>query len=161
MNLLLAAGLLVMMFSGVPLFIIIFAAALLCFYQSGIDLSVVIIEMYRLAASPMLIALLLFALAGFVLAESQASKRLVRVSTALLGRAPGGLAIVSLITCAFFTALTGASGVTIVALGGLMLPALIADNYTGEVLAGLTYHLRKPRAAVPAQPPFDHLCHGG
>lgn len=137
MNLLLASGLLTMMFSGTPLFIIIFAAALLCFFQAGIDLSVVVIEMYRLAASPMLLALLLFAFAGFVLAESQASRRLVRLSTALMGRAPGGLAIVSLITCAFFTALTGASGVTIVALGGLMLPALIADNYPEKFSLGL------------------------
>ena len=137
MSLLLAAGLLVMMFSGAPLFIIIFAAALLCFHQTGIDRSVVLIEMYRLAASPMLLALLLFAFAGFVLAESQASTRLVRLSKAVMGRAPGGLAIVSLITCAFFTALTGASGVTIVALGGLMLPALIADNYSEKFSLGL------------------------
>lgn len=137
MSLLLASGLLVMMFSGAPLFIIIFAAALLCFHQTGIDLSVVVIEMYRLAASPMLLALLLFAFAGFVLAESQASRRLVRLSAALMGRAPGGLAVVSLIVCAFFTALTGASGVTIVALGGLMLPALIADNYPEKFSLGL------------------------
>lgn len=137
MNLLYTLATLVMMFCGTPLFIIIFAAALLCFYLLGIDLSVVVIEMYRLAASPMLLALLLFAFAGFVLAESQASRRLVRLSTALLGRAPGGLAIVSLITCSFFTALTGASGVTIVALGGLMLPALIADNYPERFSLGL------------------------
>jgi C4-dicarboxylate transporter, DctM subunit len=137
MNLLYALATLVMMFCGTPLFIIIFAAALLCFYLLGIDLSVVVIELYRLAASPMLLALLLFAFAGFVLAESQASRRLVRLSTALLGRAPGGLAIVSLITCSFFTALTGASGVTIVALGGLMLPALIADKYPERFSLGL------------------------
>ncbi len=137
MNFLLVSSLFTMMFSGTPLFIIIFAAAILCFHQAGIDLSVVVIEMYRLAASPMLLALLLFAFAGFVLAESQASRRLVRLSTALMGRAPGGLAIVSLITCAFFTALTGASGVTIVALGGLMLPALIADNYPEKFSLGL------------------------
>ena len=137
MSFLLASGLLVMMFSGAPLFIIIFAAALLCFHQTGIDLSVVVIEMYRLAASPMLLALLLFAFAGFVLAESQASRRLVRLSSAVMGRAPGGLAVVSLIVCAFFTALTGASGVTIVALGGLMLPALIADNYPEKFSLGL------------------------
>lgn len=137
MNLLYALATMVMMFCGTPLFIIIFAAALLCFYLLGIDPSVVVIEMYRLAASPMLLALLLFAFAGFLLAESQASRRLVRLSTALLGRAPGGLAIVSLITCSFFTALTGASGVTIVALGGLMLPALMADNYPERFSLGL------------------------
>jgi C4-dicarboxylate transporter, DctM subunit len=137
MSLLLTACLIVVAFSGAPLFLVISAAALLCFQSLGIDLSAVIIEMYRLAASPILIALLLFSYAGYVLGESEASTRLVRLSTALMGRAPGGLAIVSLITCAFFTALTGASGVTIVALGGLMLPALIADNYPEKFSLGL------------------------
>jgi tripartite ATP-independent transporter DctM subunit len=137
MTLLIAICFLVLMVSGSPLFVVISAATLYCFYLLGIDLSVVVIEMYRLAASPMLIALLLFAFAGFVLAESKASNRLVRLSTALMGQAPGGLAIVSLITCAFFTALTGASGVTIVALGGLMLPALISDRYPEKFSLGL------------------------
>jgi tripartite ATP-independent transporter DctM subunit len=137
MTLLLTVFLIFMAFSGAPLFLVISAAALLCFHFLGIDVSAVIIEMYRLAASPILIALLLFAFAGFVLGESQASKRLVRLSTAIMGRAPGGLAIVALITCSFFTALTGASGVTIVALGGLMLPALLADKYTEKFSVGL------------------------
>ncbi len=137
MTLLLSAFLVFMAFSGAPLFLVISAAALLCFQSLGIDYSAVIIEMYRMAASPILIALLLFAFAGFVLGESQASKRLVRLSTALMGRAPGGLAIVALVTCAFFTALTGASGVTIVALGGLMLPALISDRYPEKFSLGL------------------------
>ena len=137
MNLLVASGLLLLAFSGAPLFIVISSAALVSFYYLGVDLSVVIIEMYRLAANPMLIALLLFAFAGYVLAESEASKRLVRLSTALMGRAPGGLAVVALVTCAFFTALTGASGVTIVALGGLMLPALLEDKYPERFSLGL------------------------
>jgi tripartite ATP-independent transporter DctM subunit len=137
MILLLALGLVFLAFSGAPLFIVISAAALISFYYLGVDLSVVIIEMYRLAANPMLIALLLFAFAGYVLAESQASKRLVRLSSAVLGRAPGGLAVVALVTCSFFTALTGASGVTIVALGGLMLPALLEDKYPENFSLGL------------------------
>ncbi len=137
MTLLLTAGLIIVAFSGAPLFLVISAAALLCFQALGIDLAAVIIEMYRLASSPILIALLLFAFAGYVLGESQASARLVRLSTALMGRTPGGMAIVSLITCAFFTALTGASGITIVALGGLMLPALIGDKYPEKFSLGL------------------------
>ena len=137
MTLLLTACLILVAFSGAPLFLVISAAALLCLHSLGVDLSAVIIEMYRLAASPILIALLLFAFAGYVLGESQASRRLVRVSAALMGRAPGGLAIVSLITCSFFTALTGASGVTIVALGGLLLPALVADKYPEKFSLGL------------------------
>jgi C4-dicarboxylate transporter, DctM subunit len=123
--------------SGAPLFIVISAAALVSFYLLGVDLSIVIIEMYRLAANPMLIALVLFAFAGYVLAESGASHRLVRLSSAIFGRMPGGLAIVTLIVCALFTALTGASGVTIVALGGILLPALLADDYTEKFSLGL------------------------
>lgn len=137
MSTFLALILVVMVSLGAPLFIVIAAAALGFFYLAGVDLSVVIIEMYRLAASPMLIALFLFAFAGYVLAESKASTRLVKLSTAVLGRAPGGLAIVALMSCAFFTALTGASGVTIVALGGLLYPALIEDRYPERFSLGL------------------------
>lgn len=133
------AGLLLLLFalSGAPLFIVISAAALISFYFLGVDLSVVIIEMYRLAANPMLIALVLFAFAGYVLAESGASQRLVKLSSAVFGRMPGGLAVVTLVVCALFTALTGASGVTIVALGGILLPALLADNYSENFSMGL------------------------
>ncbi len=123
--------------SGAPLFIVISAAALLCFHLLGVDLSIVIIEMYRLAANPLLIALLFFAFAGYVLAESNAGKRLVGLSTAILGCLPGGLAVVSLLSCAFFTALTGASGITIVALGGLLLPALQSEKYPDNFSLGL------------------------
>ena len=137
MTLLAVLGLLFLTLSGVPLFVVISAAALLCFRSLGMDLSVVIIEMYRLAANPMIVALFLFALAGYILAESKASRRLVRLSTALLGGAPGGLAVVALLSCALFTALTGASGVTIVALGGILFPALTADHYRENFSLGL------------------------
>lgn len=137
MNLFLSSLLVLLALSGTPLFIVISAAALVSFYLLGVDLSVVIIEMYRLAANPMLIALVLFAFAGYVLAESGASQRLVRLSSAVFGRMPGGLAVVTLVVCALFTALTGASGVTIVALGGILLPALLADNYSEKFSMGL------------------------
>ena len=137
MTYLISALLVLLALSGTPLFIIISAAALISFYALGVDLSVVIIEMYRLAANPMLIALLLFAFAGYVLAESGASQRLVRLSSAVFGRMPGGLAVVTLVVCALFTALTGASGVTIVALGGILLPALLADSYSEKFSLGL------------------------
>lgn len=123
--------------SGAPLFSVIAGASILALLILQIDLSLVVIEMYRLASNPMLVALMLFALAGYMLAESNASKRLVRLSMALLGRAPGGLAIVALLTSAFFTALTGASGITIVALGGLLLPALVEDRYPEKFSMGL------------------------
>ena len=124
-------------FSGAPLFVVISAAALFCFYLIGVDLSIVVIEMYRLAANPLLIALLFFAFAGYVLAESGAGRRLVRLSTAIFGCIKGGLAVVALLSCAFFTALTGASGITIVALGGLLLPALLEEGYPEDFSLGL------------------------
>ncbi len=137
MKVLLILLLLVAALSGAPLFAVISAAALLCFYFLGVDLSIVVIEMYRLAANPLLIALLFFAFAGYVLAESGAGKRLVKLSTAIFGCVRGGLAVVSLLSCAFFTALTGASGITIVALGGLLLPALLDEKYPEDFSLGL------------------------
>ena len=122
---------------GTPLFIIISASALLSFYLVGIDSSIVIIEMYRMANTPMLIAIPLFAFAGYVLAESGAPGRLVKVSKALLGWLPGGLAVVALFACTLFTALTGASGVTIIALGGLLFPALLSERYPEKFSLGL------------------------
>ena len=137
MKLLLTLLLALMALSGAPLFVVISAAALVCFYLMGVDLSIVIIEMYRLAANPLLIALLFFAFAGYVLAESGAGKRLVRLSMAIFGCIKGGLAVVALLSCAFFTALTGASGITIVALGGLLLPALLEERYSEDFSLGL------------------------
>jgi C4-dicarboxylate transporter DctM subunit len=99
--------------------------------------AIVVIELYRLAANPLLIALLFFAFAGYVLAESGAGKRLVKLSSTIFGCVRGGLAVVALISCAFFTALTGASGITIVALGGLLLPALLQDRYPEDFSLGL------------------------
>ena len=122
---------------GTPLFIIISASALLSFYLVGIDSSIVTIEMYRMAHTPMLIAIPLFAFAGYVLAESEAPSRLVRVSKALLGWLPGGLAVVVLLACTLFTAFTGASGVTIIALGGLLFPALMSEKYPEKFSLGL------------------------
>jgi tripartite ATP-independent transporter DctM subunit len=122
---------------GTPLFVIISASALLNFYLVGIDSSIVTIEMYRLANTPMLVAIPLFAFAGYVLAESQAPSRLVKVSKAILGWLPGGLAVVALLACALFTAFTGASGVTIIALGGLLFPALICEKYPEKFSLGL------------------------
>ena len=122
---------------GTPLFIIISASALLSFYLVGIDSSIVTIEMYRMANTPMLIAIPLFAFAGYVLAESGAPSRLVKLSKALLGWLPGGLAVVALLACTLFTALTGASGVTIIALGGLLFPALMSEKYPEKFSLGL------------------------
>jgi len=122
---------------GTPLFVVIAALALLSFYGIEIDLSVVIIEMSRLTNTPLLLSLPLFIFAGTMLAESRTPQRLLRLSQILLGWMPGGLAVVSLIVCAVFTAFTGASGVTIFAIGGLLYPALIKDNYSERFSLGL------------------------
>jgi C4-dicarboxylate transporter DctM subunit len=122
---------------GVPLFIVIAAGALLGFYQAEIDLQVVVIEFYRLASMPVLIAIPLFTFAGYLLSESGAPHRLVRLSQALLGWLPGGLALVALLACALLTAFTGASGVTIVALGALLYPALTRAGYSDNFSLGL------------------------
>jgi tripartite ATP-independent transporter DctM subunit len=137
MKIVLTLLLLVAAIAGAPLFVVISAVALLWFYFMGVDLSIVVIEMYRLAANPLLIALLFFAFAGYILAESGAGKRLVKLSTAIFGCVRGGLAVVALLSCAFFTALTGASGITIVALGGLLLPALLEERYPEDFSLGL------------------------
>ena len=122
---------------GAPLFTIIIVGAMAGFYSSGIDLSVVAIELYRISDTPVLLALPLFTLAGYILSESNTSQRLVRLTRAFLGWMPGGLAFVSFVICAFFTAFTGASGVTIVALGALLYPALKQAGYKKEFSLGL------------------------
>jgi tripartite ATP-independent transporter DctM subunit len=122
---------------GVPLFIIIATSALYGFSQIEVDLSVIAIEIYRMADTPVLLAIPLFTLAGYILGESKASERLVRLTDALLGWFPGGLAIVSLFACAFFTALTGASGATIIALGAILYPAMKQAGYAENFNLGL------------------------
>lgn len=122
---------------GSPLFVVISALALLSFFSVDIDISVVIIEMSRLADTPLLLALPLFIFAGTILSESGTPKRLLKMSNLLLGWMPGGLAVISLLVCAIFTAFTGASGVTIFALGGLLFPALLKDSYSEKFSLGL------------------------
>ena len=127
----------VVLLLGAPLFSIIAASAMLGFYRSEIDLSVMAIEFFGLSEMPILVAIPLFTFAGFILSESNSPKRLVRLSNALLGWLPGGLAIISLISCALFTAFTGASGVTIIALGALLYPALSEAGYNERFNLGL------------------------
>ena len=122
---------------GAPLFVAIVAAAMLGFYHAEIPLTVIPIEIYRLVTTPMLIALPLFTFAGYLLAESNVSTRLVRLTQIFLGWLPGGLAIVAFVVCAFFTAFTGASGVTIVAVGALLFPALVQAGYPEKFSLGL------------------------
>ena len=132
-----ALTLIILCVMGMPLFAVILAVAMAGFYFQGIDLSVIAIEVYRLADTPLLMALPLFTLAGYIMAESRTSQRLVNLTEAFLGWVPGGLGMVSLYTCAIFTAFTGASGVTIVALGALLYPALKNTSYGKNYSLGL------------------------
>ena len=132
-----AIVLFVMLLLGAPLFSIIAASAMMGFYSSEIDLSVMAIEFFGLSEMPILVAIPLFTFAGFILSESNSPQRLVRLSNALLGWLPGGLAIISLVSCALFTAFTGASGVTIIALGALLYPALSEAGYGERFTLGL------------------------
>jgi len=122
---------------GTPLFAVILAVAMLGFHYLDVNLAVIAIEIYRIADTPVLLALPLFTFAGYVLGESRTSHRLVRFTRAFLGWMPGGLAIVAFVACAFFTAFTGASGVTIVALGALLYPALTEAGYRDKFSLGL------------------------
>jgi C4-dicarboxylate transporter DctM subunit len=122
---------------GLPLFAAILGGAMLGLWSSGVDLAAIPIEIYRLANAPVLLAIPLFTLAGYLLAEGETSARLVRFSRSLLGWVPGGLGVVALVSCAFFTAITGATGITIIALGGLLLPALVSEHYKEDFSLGL------------------------
>ena len=123
--------------AGTPIFVVMSLFAMLAFYLAEIEISAVAIEIYRLAQAPTLLTIPLFTFAGYLLAESKSPQRLLRLAEAFLGWMPGGVAIVSLCVCAFFTAFTGASGVTIIALGGLIYPMLIKERYSEKFSLGL------------------------
>jgi tripartite ATP-independent transporter DctM subunit len=122
---------------GAPIFIVLGGSALILFWGAEVTITTIPIEMYRLVMNPTLPTIPLFTLAGYFLAEGGASKRLVRVFQAWFGWMPGGPAIVTALVCAFFTSFTGASGVTILALGGLLLPVLLSQNFSEKNSLGL------------------------
>jgi tripartite ATP-independent transporter DctM subunit len=122
---------------GAPLFLVISGSALLGFISHGRLAADVTGEIGKLVQMDTLITIPLFTFAGYMLAESGAPRRLVAVTRALFGWIPGGMAMVTLVTCAFFTTFTGASGITIVALGGLLLPVLLQQRYPRQFALGL------------------------
>ena len=130
-------ALLLLAWFGAPLFTLILSVAMLGFIHQEIDLTVIPIEIYRLTNTPLLLALPLFTLAGYVMSASNTSQRIVRLSMALLGWLPGELALVTLMASAFFTAFTGATGVTIVAIGALLYPALKSSGFPERFSLGL------------------------
>ncbi|MBC98908.1 MAG: C4-dicarboxylate ABC transporter [Halobacteriovoraceae bacterium] len=137
MTALVIIGIIVFALLGTPLFIIMSLAAMVGFYFSEIPLVAVSIEINKIASQATILTVPLFTFAGYLMAESGSPKRLLRLAEATLGWLPGGVAIVSLVICAFFTAFTGASGVTIIALGGLLYPILSNEGYSEKFSLGL------------------------
>ncbi len=137
MSILILILILLLICLGVPLFAAIGLSSVLQFLSANIDPTVVIVEMYKIASAPTLLAIPLFTFAGYVLAESKAPLRLYRFMDELLGWLPGGIAIVSLLMCAVFTCFTGASGITIIAIGGLVYPILLKQQYDEKFSLGL------------------------
>ena len=122
---------------GLPIFAAIGGLSLLLFWNEGLPLASIPVEAYRLAASPMLPAVPLFTLAGYILSEGGSSRRLLRLLTAVVGWMPGGLAVATCLMLALFTPLTGASGITILSMGGLLLPVLLRARYAELPSIGL------------------------
>ncbi len=122
---------------GAPIFVVLGGAALILFFADDVPVAAIPVEAYRIVTSPTIPAIPLFTLTGFLLAEGRASERLVRLFRALFGWMPGGMAIVTTLVCAFFATFTGASGVTILALGGLLLPVLLRSGYRDRFSIGL------------------------
>ena len=123
-----------------PLFTIIAALSIACLYlveHDWLALQTILIEMNRLGAMPVLVALPLFTLVGCLLTETRSPQRIMNFLDALMGWLPGGLAMAALCACAFFTALTGASGVTIVALGSILYPVMRDKGYGDQFTLGL------------------------
>jgi C4-dicarboxylate transporter DctM subunit len=122
---------------GTPVFVAMAALALFFFFRDGLPVTAVTAEVYRLISSPTLPAIPLLTACGYVLAESQASLRLLRFFKSLLGWMPGGLAVIVIAVCALFTTFTGGSGITVIAIGGLVLPMLLKDGYPEDFSLGL------------------------
>jgi tripartite ATP-independent transporter DctM subunit len=122
---------------GAPIFTLLGGAALIFFWGEESPIASIALDHYQMVVNPSLATIPLFTLAGYFLAEGGASKRLIRVFLSLVGQIRGGPVIVTTLVCAFFTTFTGASGVTILALGGLLLPVLVAANFSERNAIGL------------------------
>ena len=122
---------------GAPVFTALGGAAMILLWTAGEPVAPVVLKHYSLTVNPTLPSIPLFTLAGYFLAESGAAKRLVRLFLALFGGMRGGPAIATTLVCAFFTSFTGASGATILALGGVLMPVLLASRYSERTSIGL------------------------
>lgn len=158
--------------AGAPIFALLGGVAAVMFLSDGVPGTAILIQTYQLSTKPTLASIPLFTLVGVLLAEGGAPQRLLRVFRALFGWFPGGTAVVCAMLCAFFTVFTGGSGVTILALGGLLFPALVHDGYGERFSLGLltasgSLGLLLPPAlplilyGIVAQSPIEDLFIGG
>jgi C4-dicarboxylate transporter DctM subunit len=122
---------------GAPVFVTLGGVAIILLWGDATPLLVMPIRHYEQVTNASLPAIPMFTLAGYLLAEGGAAKRLVRVFQSLVGHLRGGPAIATVLVCAFFTSFTGASGVTILALGGLLMPVLLHARYKEKNALGL------------------------
>jgi tripartite ATP-independent transporter DctM subunit len=122
---------------GAPAFVALGGCALILFWWVDEPIASIPVSHYSLVVNPSIPTLPLFTLAGYVLAESQAPRRMVRVFDAFFGRFRGGPAVVTVLVCTFFTSFTGGSGITILALGGLLMPILLEAKYREKDALGL------------------------
>jgi tripartite ATP-independent transporter DctM subunit len=157
---------------GAPVFVAMAGVAMVLFFHDGTPISAVPTAVFNLSKTTTLPAIPLLTAAGYVLAEGGAARRMVRAYKGLFGWLPGGVAVMATVVCALFTTFTGASGVTILALGGLLLPSLLEDHYPEDFSVGLvtaagSLGLLFPPSlpvilyAVVAQAPIEHLFIGG
>ncbi len=157
---------------GVPAYVTLGGVALILFWAVDQPIASIPIAHYSLVTNPSLPSLPLFTLAGYFLAQGQTPERLVRVFRALFGSLRGGPAIATVLGCAFFTCFTGASGMTIVALGGLLMPVLVGAAYserdslgllTGSGAIGLLFPPCLPLIlyAIIARVPLEQMFLGG
>ncbi|MBI4006859.1 MAG: TRAP transporter large permease subunit, partial [Gammaproteobacteria bacterium] len=140
-----SSGILIIMFVlllcaailGAPVFAVVAGAALILMWSHGIPLAAMVLDHYSLVSNHLLPSIPLFTLAGYFLAESRAPHRLIELFDACFGRLPGGPVIATVLAATFFTSFTGASGVAILALGGLMMPLLVGSGYREQRSLGL------------------------
>jgi tripartite ATP-independent transporter DctM subunit len=138
---------------GAPVFVALGGLALVLFWAQGTPIAAVALDHYSLVVNPTLPMIPLFTAAGFFLAESGAPQRIIRVFHALFGRLRAGAAVVTVLVCTFFTSFTGASGVTILALGGLLMPLLLSAGHSSKSALGLVTGGGSPGVLlIPALP---------